>query len=138
MISFIAARCSECGADLSVEEGRNSDLCTYCGAKVLINNENEHIYRQLDDVEIKKAGTCHIVEMKKLEMADDQHQVSRKNNMIKIVVSLGLLVFGLLAMLSGSEYAIMAGVFSMLAAACIWLFSGKIGGERNDDSHGRV
>ena len=138
MISFIAVRCPGCGEDLSVEEGRSAVLCTYCGAKVLISSENEHIYRHIDDVEIKTAETDHIVQMKKTEMADERHQISVKNNMLRIVISLGLVVFGLLVMISGSEYAVMAGVFAMLAAACIWLFSGTIGNGRNNDPHGRV
>ena len=162
MISFIAVRCPGCGADLSVEEGMSTDLCTYCGAKVLISSENEHIYKHIDEVEIKTAEpcqavqlppcchagslssegsdwrSCHMVQMKKTEMADERHQISVKNNMLRIVISLGLLVFGLLVMISGSEYAVMAGVFAMLAAACIWLFSGTISNGRNNDPHGRV
>lgn len=86
MINFISVKCPDCSADLSIEEGRNMAFCTYCGAKVLINNENEHIYRHIDEAEIKKAETDHIVQMKKLEMADDQRQTSKKNNSLKIAV----------------------------------------------------
>ena len=136
MINFIAVKCPECNADLSIEEGRSMAFCTYCGAKVMINNENEHIYRHIDEAEIKKAETDHIVQMKKLEMADDQRQVSKKHNSLKIVVSLGLLVFGLIAMASGSGYAMMAGLFAIMAAAYMWLFSGIVGGNQNDDPTG--
>ena len=69
--------------------------------------------------------------MKKPEMADALYQVSRKNNVLKIVVSLGLVIFGLLSMASGSEYGVMAGVFSLLAAAYIRLFGCMVGNDRN-------
>lgn len=31
--SFIAAKCSQCGADIQVDAQRESGFCSYCGAK---------------------------------------------------------------------------------------------------------
>ena len=62
-IDFVSAKCPECGAALQVEKNRKEAFCTYCGAKVLIHNENEHIYRTVDEAELKKAE----VEAKRIE-----------------------------------------------------------------------
>ena len=37
-IKLVTLKCPECGALLSIEENRSNAFCTYCGAKILINN----------------------------------------------------------------------------------------------------
>ena len=69
-IRFITVKCPECGADLSIEEGRQQAFCTYCGAKVLIQNENEFIYRSIDEAKIRQAETNRIVRMRELELEE--------------------------------------------------------------------
>ena len=53
-IKMISVKCPDCGASLDVEEGRRQCFCSYCGAKVMINNENEYIYRTIDEADIKR------------------------------------------------------------------------------------
>lgn len=40
MIKMIPLTCPKCGAQLDVKEGTKSCYCTYCGTKILINDEN--------------------------------------------------------------------------------------------------
>lgn len=40
---LISVKCPDCGQTLSIEENSTQAFCTYCGAKVLISNENEYI-----------------------------------------------------------------------------------------------
>ena len=54
---LISVKCPDCGKTLSIEENRTQAFCSYCGAKVLLNNENEYIFRQVDEAKIKKAET---------------------------------------------------------------------------------
>ena len=54
---LISVKCPDCGQTLSIEENRTQAFCTYCGAKVLISNENEYVFRQVDEANIKKAET---------------------------------------------------------------------------------
>lgn len=70
-IQFLSISCPECGANLSVEEGRQQFYCTYCGAKVMMSNESEKIIRQIDEARIKEAETERMVKMKKLEMSEN-------------------------------------------------------------------
>lgn len=39
-IKLITVKCPECGASLDIEEGRKQLFCSYCGSKILIQNDN--------------------------------------------------------------------------------------------------
>lgn len=54
-IKFISVKCPECGASLPIEEGRKQVFCSYCGTKVMVTNENEYIYRHIDEADVKKS-----------------------------------------------------------------------------------
>ena len=51
-IKFTSVKCPECGATLPIEEGREQIFCSYCGSKIIMTNENEYIYRKVDEAEI--------------------------------------------------------------------------------------
>ena len=52
-INLISLKCPECKATLNIESDRKQAFCSYCGNKVLVHNENEHIYRHIDDAGVK-------------------------------------------------------------------------------------
>ena len=54
-IKLNSVKCPECGATLPIEEGRTQIFCSYCGTKVIVTNENEYLYRHIDEAEIKHA-----------------------------------------------------------------------------------
>ena len=56
-INVVQIRCPACGADLSVDSTREFSFCSYCGSKVILNNDNEHVYRTIDEAGIKQAET---------------------------------------------------------------------------------
>ena len=49
MVKVVELKCPSCNAALTLEEGREQIFCQYCGAKVVLHNENEHIYRHIDE-----------------------------------------------------------------------------------------
>lgn len=57
-INLISLKCPECGATLQVEEDRKECFCSYCGNRVIVQNENEktiNINKHIvDETEIKK------------------------------------------------------------------------------------
>ncbi|EAE2458034.1 zinc ribbon domain-containing protein [Enterococcus faecalis] len=135
-IQFVSVKCPECGAALNIEEGREQIFCSYCGTKIMVHNDNEHIYRHIDEAGIKQAETERIVKMKQMELAEKKRLVSEKMTKTKIKISLILAVVGILMMslgyLAGSAtgdsdsgfYMIsMIGFFPLMGAAYIWLFS---------------
>ncbi len=135
-IQFVSVKCPECGAALNIEEGREQIFCSYCGTKIMVHNDNEHIYRHIDEAGIKQAETERIVKMKQMELAEKKRLASEKMTKTKIKISLILAVVGILMMslgyLAGSAtgdsdsgfYMIsMIGFFPLMGAAYIWLFS---------------
>lgn len=77
-VNFISVKCPDCGASLDIEKGRKKVFCTYCGAKVLINNDNEYVYRHIDEAGIKQAETDRMVRMKQMEMAEKNRESAEK------------------------------------------------------------
>ncbi|WP_155829314.1 zinc ribbon domain-containing protein [Butyrivibrio sp. AD3002] len=97
-IQFLSVKCPECGANLSIENGRESAFCSYCGAKVIVNNENEHIYRNIDEARIKEAETDRLIKLKQLEM-EEKESVSRKVLIIVWLIATAiLLLLGIIGM----------------------------------------
>jgi uncharacterized Zn finger protein (UPF0148 family) len=70
MVTMISVKCPDCGATLSIEEGRQNAFCSYCGSKVIINNENEIVYRHIDEARIKEAEAAREIRLKELELEE--------------------------------------------------------------------
>lgn len=69
-VHFVSVKCPECGANLPMEEGRKEMFCSFCGTKVIMYNDNEHIYRHIDEAKIKKAEAEKAVRMRELDIAE--------------------------------------------------------------------
>ena len=93
-ISLNSVKCPECGAMLPIEEGRSQVFCSYCGAKVIITNENEHIYRHIDEAGIKQAETNRMVRMRELDLAE------KSNSNKKMLTIIWLAATGILGAIS--------------------------------------
>ena len=72
---LISVKCPDCGQTLSIEENRTQAFCTYCGAKVLISNENEYVFRQVDEAGIQKAETERLIKLKELELQEQREML---------------------------------------------------------------
>lgn len=62
-MQLIELKCPDCGASLEVEDNRKNCFCTYCGAKIMLHDENEktvninknlHITNEAEIVRIKE------------------------------------------------------------------------------------
>lgn len=104
MTRLISLKCPECGANLSVEEGRTQVFCSYCGTKITINNENEYIFRNIDEAEVKRAEADKEIKLKELELENARLKKDNVfNNTLKriwliatialIVIALGIIFF---------------------------------------------
>lgn len=94
-VRFTSVKCPECGASLPIEEGRSQVFCSYCGTKILITNENEHIYRHVDEARIKQAETDRIIRMRELDLAEKSNRSRKTLTTIWLIVSLILLVIAI-------------------------------------------
>lgn len=129
----LLVKCPECGATLHIEEDRKRAFCTYCGAKVLLENENEHVYRHIDEAKIIQAETAHLVRLRQMEMAEKQQLANQKILKLKIIISLTLATIGILMIafgyIAGSStgdpdsgyYMIsLVGLFPLMGTVFVW------------------
>lgn len=69
-IQISTFKCPACGADIEVESSRESAFCTYCGSKVMVKNDNEHVYRNIDEAKIREAENAREIRLKELEIEE--------------------------------------------------------------------
>lgn len=95
-IQFNKVVCPDCGAELQIEAGRPFAFCSYCGTKVMITNDNEKVFRTIDEARIKQAETERIVRLRELEM-EEKNRVSKKAQVIAwISITMVLLLIGII------------------------------------------
>ena len=137
-VNLISVKCPDCGANLNIEEGREQAFCTYCGAKVLIHNENEHIYRHIDEAEVKQAETDYMVKMKKLELAEKIRSDAKRSRIFFIVLSIVMGIAGglmiIIGFMGGNESGdkiselymlLIVGFLAIFGAVGIWSYVKK-------------
>lgn len=118
-MKLISLKCPDCGAHLEIEDNRTEFFCTYCGAHVMLNNENEYIYRHVDEAKIKETEAEYAYRLKQLELEEKREEQAKKLLIFKIGLSI---LLGLLAIISFSTDLIntAVGPISLLALMFIW------------------
>lgn len=101
-VKFTSVKCPECGANLPIEEGRERMFCSYCGTQIIMTNENEHIFRHVDEAKIKQAEANQAIQLKKLEIIERKRAAAEKTKKVKIVISIVMGIIGIVLMLAGA------------------------------------
>ena len=112
-IKMISVRCPDCGAALDVEEGRTQLFCSYCGAKVIIQNDNEFIYRTVDDAGVKQAETQRMVMLKQLEMEEKAKQDKKEYIRIWLGATVILFLVGIIGIMREEYYGYLCILLDM-------------------------
>ena len=118
-IQFITIKCPECSADLQIEDGRDYAFCSYCGAKVMIANDNEHIYRTIDEAGIKHAETERMIRLRELELEAKETEKSRLSKYIAYGVALLCVIVGAIICI----WAPLGGMWGIIIGAYIAMFT---------------
>lgn len=139
----ITIKCPECGATLLAKEGREHMFCSYCGARILLDNENEYIYRHIDEAGVKQAETERLIKLKQLELEAKAREEERKLTYLKIKISVILVIVGLIMQIGGNVLGGMTGdpdsafylisligFFPLLIVFFIWILSIKNNDEK--------
>lgn len=116
-VRLLAVKCPECGAKLDIEEGRKQLFCSFCGAKVLATNDNEYIYRKVDEARIKEAEIRETIRLKELEMEDSklkQHESLRK--MLTYLWVASIIIIGAICIYEWASTDVMSALFVLLYA----------------------
>ena len=123
-IKLNAVKCPNCNAGLKIEEGRDSFYCSYCGAQIVATNENEHVYRLIDEASIIESRNKKDIKLKELEMRERSERKSSRRRIVAYGLSLFLFIFGLLI-----READMTAFIFMDAAAVIIFASAYLSGK---------
>ena len=97
-LNLVSVKCPDCGAALSIEEGRKQAFCSYCGAKLLIENKNEYVIRKIDEAEVAKQEKEREIRLKEIEAEQEINKSKNKAGLI-ILGGFMLLLFLTLLML---------------------------------------
>ncbi|MCR4673352.1 MAG: zinc ribbon domain-containing protein [Lachnospiraceae bacterium] len=140
---LISVVCPNCGATLDMEEGRKQIFCSYCGSKVMLDNENEYVYRHIDEAGIKHAETERLVELKRMELAEKKREANekRKATKIKISIILGVIAIATIGIgltVSGLGGLALVGYFAIFALMFIWMGSDREKGEDDYAYDGKI
>lgn len=103
-ITLNSVKCPECGASLPIEAGRDKLFCSYCGTPIIVTNENEYIYRYIDEAGIVQSDNSKEVRMKELDieekrsLLDDnlKHTFAKcwlGVSLILIIIAVGIILF---------------------------------------------
>ena len=90
-VKLISVRCPDCGARLDIEEGRTQCFCSYCGTKIFINNENEYVYRQVDEARIKESENEKLIKMRQLDM--EERQIQNEEKLFRTGLTIAFIMF---------------------------------------------
>ncbi len=104
-------RCPSCGADVKFDDGRTQGFCSFCGAKVVVSNENEYIYRHIDEAGIKQAEVrmreLDLQEKKEREAAEKKiaaEEQARQQNKKTLIIAGALAALGLIGLAAKSAF----------------------------------
>ena len=108
MIKLISCNCPECGAHLKYEEGRKSMFCSFCGANIILHNENEYeyVYKTIDVAKIKEAETKRYVLEKQIQIAEKskvRNSIKRKSALVILSVGIILAIVGAIVLYITNE-----------------------------------
>ena len=88
--------CPSCGAAIPIQEGTAQITCSYCGSKFTITNENEFVYRHVDEARVRQAEIERMIRLKELEMEEKKRQIGNyKIIAVAGVILLLVLILGL-------------------------------------------
>lgn len=118
-VQLIAVKCPACGADINVESAREFSFCTYCGTKIMMANENEHIYRNIDEARIMEVEAEKMFRLREFEIEEKENSRGRKSLYIAYGVALIFVIAGAIICLTNSE----AGAVGIMIGAYIAFFT---------------
>lgn len=125
-LKLISVKCPDCGQTLSIEANRAQAFCTYCGAKILISNENEFIVRNIDEASIQKAENDRIIRLKELELQEKRDAHYR--NLRKVLTVIWLFISIVLLFIIISKMSVTGSSFGSGFLILFYIAGPIIGG----------
>lgn len=100
-MKVIEARCPGCGATVHFELGQKKAFCNYCGSPVAVEDAEEHVTRNIDEADLKRAETEQLIRLKELELREREMEREAKRKPLKIGGCILLGVIGAVCLIVG-------------------------------------
>lgn len=134
-IKLNSLKCPECAATISVEEGRTQCFCSYCGAKIAITNENEFVYRNVDEADVKRAETDRTIKLHKMKFHEKMTKTKLVIGLISGILGILFFIIGVISDESDSDLSFtIIGMFLLFASLMSFIGSK----DENDDIEGGI
>lgn len=138
-VKIIALKCPQCGADLEIAQGKEVIYCTYCGTKIVLDNENERTYRYVDDADIERAETERMIQQHQIEMEHIREIKEEKDRRFRrkmIPILIGVIVVMVFIGHFNEDFFFPATTLSVLAVYIIlFLIPNKNGGNASNNAY---
>lgn len=121
-IRLNSLKCPECAATISIEEGRTQCFCSYCGTKIAITNENEFVYRNVDEADVKRAETDRIVKLRQIKIFEKMTKTKLVIDIISGALGILLIIIGAISTKSDSPLSFLLFVGMILLFVSIMSF----------------
>ena len=95
-MQVIHLQCPSCGNNLEVEDGLETFFCQYCGHRIVLSGQSEHVIKAKVDIENMK----HEERLRKIEIENEQVKRSETMKMTKYL-AIFFIVFFIMAMIIG-------------------------------------
>lgn len=96
MLKMVTLECPKCGTSLNADD-REVFFCGHCGAKIMLHNENEHVYhiikestntyRYIDETEIARIEAEKQLKIIKMETEERQERNRNKAKAMESVIA---------------------------------------------------
>ncbi|MBR2523182.1 MAG: hypothetical protein IKE53_01940 [Clostridiales bacterium] len=108
--------CPQCGANQSFEDNNTSTFCSYCGSQLVVENNNEHIYRHIDEAELLRAENEKIELLAKMRSNENNNKTKNMMFWIKMAIISIIVIVAVVLMIVGftNDHNMMLSVVGML------------------------
>ena len=100
-VKVVEARCPGCGAMVQFDPGQKKAFCNYCGSPVAAEDAEEHVTRNIDDADLKRAETEQLIRLKELELRERELERKAKTRPLKVGGCILLGVIGAICLIVG-------------------------------------
>ena len=94
MRTVLELKCPSCNGVLNVDPGLEQAYCTYCGAKVLISDENKKTYHYINEAEVQKVKSEEVI--RKAEIEEEGKSEKRAAILGGLCLLIALLILGMM------------------------------------------
>ena len=98
-IKVIPLNCPKCNAEITLDGDRDFGFCSYCGTRIVLQNDNKFVYRKIDDAAIIKEQN------KRYKLETERKEKERNDaNLLKIALGVGVMFILTIILVMISEY----------------------------------